>query len=305
MLITGTPYDGFQLEAHGVIPANSTSMDLLLKKANMATNCNWQKFSVKESGFQCNTPENTNYPIHTIISSQTNSCNGLKSITIRLEDPMTNKPYFNSQGTDPTMIPYFSFRYYSSTSSNPPTYSQSTPMQLETLVFPPTSTQTQVSGFTNMNEDIKMLYTPSSLFNIYNNNYITSSYNKKEGIVVRPPLLFTGVVNNIPLQTWVNITINITNRSLDIYINGKLEQTYIVPGVPSQMDGTPITVAPPPTFTGWTSNLQYYPYNLNPQTVWSIYQQGYTSNSSILSLLSKYSIKLIFVDNSTKNQVVV
>jgi hypothetical protein len=200
------------------------------------------------------------------------------------------------------MIPYFAFKYYTEGSDTGST--QTTPIQLETIAFPPTSTQPQTSGFTNMN-DIRMLYTPSSLFNIYNNNYITSSYNKKEGIVVRAPLLFTGVVNNIPLQTWVNITINITNRSLDIYINGKLEQTYIVPGVPSQMDGTPITVAPPPTFTGWTSNLQYYPYNLNPQTVWSIYQQGYTSSSSLLSLLSKYSIKLIFVDNSTKNQVVI
>ena len=322
MIISGTPYDGFKLESHGSL---NTGNDLLSKQASStAQNCNWQTYSVKDQLYTCYSSSNDNSPIHTIISSQSNTCNGLRSVTISLKDKMTNKPYFNTDNVQDSMIPYFTFRYYTADYSSTSLIT-STPTRLVNIPFPPVSTR--ISGFTNNNNNIKTLYTPSSLFNIYNNNTITGSssvspststsksyassasssyslYNTQEGIAV-PSLYFNGVVNNVPLQTWFNITVNIMNRSLDIYINGKLEQTYIIPGVPNQMDGTPISVAAPPTFTGWTSNLQYYPYNLNPQTVWSIYQQGYTSNSSILSLLSKYSIKLIFVDNSTKNQVVI
>ena len=296
MIETGTPYDGFQLEHGGALPRYQ---DLFLTGSNQQTNCNWQTMFFKIPNLTCSDPLMSSPPTYKIISAQTNICMNLKSITISITDK-DGKPYFYpAETTDSKYIPYFTFRYFSSSTVMT---NQSSPTKLVTNVFPPNQ---NISGFTN-NNDIHMLYTPSSLFNIYNDNILTNSKNnhRKEGFDIAP-LYFTGVVNNIPLQTWVNITVNVMNRSLDIYMNGKLEQTYIVPGVPNQMDGTAITVAKPTTFTGWTSNLQYYPKNLNPQSIWNIYQQGYTSRSSMLSLLSKYSIKLIFVDNSTKNQVTI
>ena len=88
-------------------------------------------------------------------------------------------------------------------------------------------------------------------------------------------------------------------------MNGKLEQTYIMPGVANPMGSAPINVAVAPTFVGWTSKIRYYPYTLSPQKIWDIYQEGFSKRPNIFSLLTQYSIKLIFVNNSTKNQVVV
>ena len=39
-------------------------------------------------------------------------------------------------------------------------------------------------------------------------------------------------INNIPLQKWVNIIISLYGRSLDVYIDGKLVRTCVLPGVP-------------------------------------------------------------------------
>ena len=107
----------------------------------------------------------------------------------------------------------------------------------------------------------------------------------------------TGLIPNVPLQTWMNVLINVNDKSMDIYINGKLSQSYLASFIPNPMNSS-ITVAPENTFVGWTSNLQYYPNSVSPQDVWNIYSSGYGGNSGILSSLGKYSMKVIFVDNS-------
>lgn len=282
-----TPLDGFQLESHG---SKAIGKDLLLNLGSSPNGIHWQTYTQPNTDYYP-----TNPPTITYISAQYNNKLNKRSITIKLIDAVTGLPYFNPYKTPDANIPYFTFIYYSDSSI----HTIGSPVKLITSVFPPNE------PFSN-NSSINMLYTPSSLFNIYNDNIITNTYKHKEGLELKQATsLFAGVVNNIALQTWVNITVNINNRSLDIYINGKLEQTYIIPGVPNQMDGTPILVSQSPSFNGWTAQLQYYPYNLNPQSIWNIYQQGYSNQNSIWSLLSKYSLKLIFVDNSTKNQVVV
>lgn len=109
---------------------------------------------------------------------------------------------------------------------------------------------------------------------------------------------FTSVVPAIPLQSWTNITVSIHDKSLDIYINGKLAQSNLFPFVPSPVKNT-MTLTPTPGFIGWTSSLQYYPYNLTPAQINNIYTAGYTGSAeSLLSLLGKYSMKVVFVDNT-------
>jgi hypothetical protein len=109
---------------------------------------------------------------------------------------------------------------------------------------------------------------------------------------------FTTVVPAIPLQSWTNITVSIHDKSIDVYINGKLIQSNLFPFVPSPVKNA-MTLTPAPGFIGWTSNLQYYPYNLTPAQIGNIYNSGYTgSPESLLSLLGKYSMKVVFVDNT-------
>jgi hypothetical protein len=109
---------------------------------------------------------------------------------------------------------------------------------------------------------------------------------------------FTASVPSIPLQTWTNITVSIHDKAIDIYINGKLTQSNLFPFVPSPVK-TSMTITPDHGFKGWTSNFQYYPYILTPSQIESIYKSGYSgSPESLLSLLGKYSMKIVFVDNT-------
>jgi hypothetical protein len=112
--------------------------------------------------------------------------------------------------------------------------------------------------------------------------------------------MFTASVPSIPLQTWINITVGIHDKSIDIYINGKLTQSNLFPFVPAPVKNS-ITITPDHGFKGWTSNFQYYPYNLTPGQIDALYKRGYSGSAeNLLGLLGKYSMKIVFVDNTQK-----
>jgi hypothetical protein len=109
---------------------------------------------------------------------------------------------------------------------------------------------------------------------------------------------FTSIVPSIPLQAWTNIAVSIHDKSIDIYVNGKLIQSNIFPFVSAPVTDS-MTLTPSPGFIGWTANLEYYPYNLTPSQINNIYNKGYKGTSEgLLSLLGKYSMKVVFVDNT-------
>ena len=51
-------------------------------------------------------------------------------------------------------------------------------------------------------------------------------------------------VHNIPIQKWVNVIISVYNRSLDIYIDGKLVRTCMLPGVPKVDNSSDVLITP-------------------------------------------------------------
>jgi hypothetical protein len=109
-------------------------------------------------------------------------------------------------------------------------------------------------------------------------------------------VVHTCSVANVPIQKWVNLVFSVYGRSMDIYIDGKLVRTCLLPGVASVSDKSKIYVTPLGGFDGWTSKLQYYPNSLNPQEVWNIYSQGYSSWSS---MFNAYQIEISLVENGT------
>jgi hypothetical protein len=105
-------------------------------------------------------------------------------------------------------------------------------------------------------------------------------------------------VGNIPIQKWVNLTISVYGRTMDIYIDGKLVRTCLLPGVANINTNSNIYVTPKGGFDGWTSKLQYYPNSINPQDAWNIYVKGYGGNM-FSNLFSSYQIKVSLVENGT------
>jgi len=102
-------------------------------------------------------------------------------------------------------------------------------------------------------------------------------------------------VSNIPIQKWVNLVISVYGRSMDVYVDGKLVRTCLLPGVASVNNNANIYVTPLGGFDGWTGNLQYYPNSLNPQEVWNIYTKGYSSSWS--SIFNAYQIEINLMQN--------
>jgi hypothetical protein len=111
---------------------------------------------------------------------------------------------------------------------------------------------------------------------------------------------FNCLVDNIPLQRWVNITVSVNGRTLDTYINGKLVRTCVLPGVVKNSGTAPIHITPDGGFSGWTSNIRYYAYSINPQQAWNIYTDGY-GGSILGNIFNKYRVKVSFLeDNVTR-----
>jgi hypothetical protein len=107
-------------------------------------------------------------------------------------------------------------------------------------------------------------------------------------------VLHTCSVTNIPIQKWVNLLVSVYGRSMDLYIDGKLVKTCLLPGVAAVNNNANIYVTPAGGFDGWTSKFQYFPNSMNPQDAWNIYTKGYGTWSS---MFSSYQLQVALVEN--------
>ena len=106
-------------------------------------------------------------------------------------------------------------------------------------------------------------------------------------------------IANIPIQRWCNLLISIYGRTLDIYLDGKLVRTCVLPGVAKVDSNAPVFITPMGGISGWTSRFQYWPDATNPQKAWDIYKAGY-GGSLLGSLFGKYTIKVSVMEGDTE-----
>jgi hypothetical protein len=107
-------------------------------------------------------------------------------------------------------------------------------------------------------------------------------------------------VANIPIQKWVNLLVSVYGRSMDIYIDGKLVRTCVLPGVANIDSNAPVYITPNGGFSGWTSTFQYFANATDPQTAWNIYEAGYGS-SMLSNLFGKYTVKVSLMEGNTED----
>lgn len=116
-------------------------------------------------------------------------------------------------------------------------------------------------------------------------------------------VVHTCTVANVPIQKWVNLVISVYGRTMDIYIDGKLVKTCLLPGVASINTNSDVYVTPKGGFDGWTAKLQYFPNSLNPQEVWNIYVKGF---QNMYNIFRGYQVKVALVRNgTTQNSVTI
>jgi hypothetical protein len=125
-------------------------------------------------------------------------------------------------------------------------------------------------------------------------------------------MLYTLGVKNIPIQRWVHSVVTIYDRTIEIYIDGKLARTAVMPNVMTNISTTGdvyLSPAEPKSssrvgFSGYTSNLKYYPNPITPQEVWDLYRAGpgtsLIGGSSNGAGGSNYSVKVSLYDGNVQ-----
>ena len=111
------------------------------------------------------------------------------------------------------------------------------------------------------------------------------------------PLIHQCNIANIPLQKWVNLIVSLYGRTLDLYLDGKLVRTCVLPGVAKVNPDTNILVTPAGGFNGWTTNFQYWPSASNPQEAYNIYKGGF-GGSTLGNIFNKFRIKVSFLNDN-------
>ena len=81
------------------------------------------------------------------------------------------------------------------------------------------------------------------------------------------------IVEDIPLNKWINIIIRVENQNLDVYINGTIVKRHILNSVPKQNYGD-VFVTMNGGFNGYTSSLRYWNTALNIREIQSIIDKG-------------------------------
>ena len=84
---------------------------------------------------------------------------------------------------------------------------------------------------------------------------------------------FTCSVENVPLQSWFSVSTTVFQRNLDIYINGRLVKSCVLPGVPKIAVGD-IIVGDNGGFAGSVCNVHSYGTMLGPEDAMKFFMAG-------------------------------
>lgn len=82
-------------------------------------------------------------------------------------------------------------------------------------------------------------------------------------------------IQDLDLQKWVCLSIVVSGRVIDVYVDGKLSRSCVCPGVPIvEVGNNSIVLGDNNGFGGAMSTCNFYGYALTPAAVYSFYQEG-------------------------------
>ena len=116
------------------------------------------------------------------------------------------------------------------------------------------------------------------------------------------------IINNIPVQKWNNLTISVDSLTLDIYLDGKLINSFILNGIYKNVyannnvnnlylgyiNSTNIG------FNGFITRVRYQANSINSQEAYNIYRKGINSSLDD-NFFHKYQLQVSFLQDSVVN----
>lgn len=114
--------------------------------------------------------------------------------------------------------------------------------------------------------------------------------------------MFKCELKNVPLQTWFAVGLSVSGRNIDLYLDGKLLRSCLLPGVPLKPAGN-IGVMSNGGFSGNVVDLYFYSRALNPADAQAFFAAGttgtsYTANTIPSKSLFGYSVRLGITDSN-------
>ncbi len=104
-------------------------------------------------------------------------------------------------------------------------------------------------------------------------------------------------IQDIDLQRWINVTISVNGRIVDIYYDGKLARSCVLPDLPQASDSGAqlVQIGNKGGFGGKISGIQFFAYPLTPDRIYSIYQAGPMGQRGFVGyLMEKLGINLTY-----------
>jgi len=118
------------------------------------------------------------------------------------------------------------------------------------------------------------------------------------------------VINSIPLQKWNHIIMTKSGNTIDIYIDGKLVKTSIMPTVAQKPEAeSPIALTKANDsdhkgFAGHLSKVNYYSTAMNTREAYQLYKEGY-GGGFLGSFFNRFKLKFAFMqDNQEKSSII-
>lgn len=102
---------------------------------------------------------------------------------------------------------------------------------------------------------------------------------------------------DIDLQRWINVTISVNGRIVDVFYDGKLARSCVLPEIPvaPTTGRQAVVIGSKGGYGGKISGIQFFAYTLTPDKIYSIYQAGPRGAAGFIGYLTeKLGIKLTY-----------
>ncbi len=110
-------------------------------------------------------------------------------------------------------------------------------------------------------------------------------------------------ISNIPVQKWNCLILSIDTKTFDVYLDGKLINSFILHGIYKNDDDEKNiylgNIDGKTSFQGFITRIRYEPYSINPEQAYNIYKEA-INESLLKSLFDKYSLKVSFLEYNTE-----
>ena len=116
------------------------------------------------------------------------------------------------------------------------------------------------------------------------------------------------IIENINIQKWNCLTISIDNLLMDVYLDGKLKNSFLLNNIyniegplnniylGNTIDGTPVDGdGRLRGFEGYITRVRFEPNSINSQEAMNIYRAG-INKSLLQSVFNRYSLKVSFLE---------